>query len=576
MEDAHGIYNGYICRSAKTQSSRFQQDGTGRMRDVRLVDAFRSLGLKLAYENRRRTIDVAKDSAIHEPGLFILFAASSPVDVNELTGEGAEAVGLNVATSMDVDEAAVNERSGWPAGRESLVGAVLLEHPRDRVFEATHVFASNLMAIATSMTVTGLIHQYSEEFEPDVALTKMKSGKQWPRTEYLNPSVSLPSIANMLLGWAAGTKQIWCICFDRDLAGPIDLVVKDKDTNVFHLIVPDMQATVAKLMQCCRDKKAAVSVQQADGVPEASDDRVGSEHMPARQDSQGDVPDTVPFRVMLTGQDREKDDMEVALEELMIEEDDNKRTCAGQEKKIDARVVEGDRHMRVHKGFLFVYDDDGCFMPFGGIPPGPPQTEDLKHLRMLTRMFSLLVEWCETEDRRSSTGKFLRHYPDHEKDGIFEGDPSLNKFLSTSQVQEEDGLGNLLAAGQDSADEREEKDNEWVNLRNYMTAYMLAKEMDVMTYHEFKKMTFKPGEHPNLSKVAMWDQLKDKDVVRTGIIRHKSSKEKPGAYIPKMSFAKQHCDICPQPALDAVRMQFDEEHDIGLAKNMPTAAVVEV
>ena len=144
------------------------------------------------------------------------------------------------------------------------------------------------------------------------------------------------------------------------------------------------------------------------------------------------------------------------------------------------------------------------------------------------------------------------------------------------QVQEEDGLGNLLAAGQDSADEREEKDNEWVNLRNYMTAYMLAKEMDVMTYHEFKKMTFKPGEHPNLSKVAMWDQLKDKDVVRTGIIRHKSSKEKPGAYIPKMSFAKQHCDICPQPALDAVRMQCDEEHDIGLAKNMPTAAVVEV
>ena len=40
---------------------------------------------------------------------------------------------------------------------------------------------------------------------------------------------------------------------------------------------------------------------------------------------------------MLTGQDPEKDDMEVALEELMIEEDDNKRTCAGQEKKIDAR-----------------------------------------------------------------------------------------------------------------------------------------------------------------------------------------------------------------------------------------------
>ena len=29
----------------------------------------------------------------------------------------------------------------------------------------------------------------------------------------------------------------WCICAPgEDLAGPIDLVVKDKDTNVFHLI----------------------------------------------------------------------------------------------------------------------------------------------------------------------------------------------------------------------------------------------------------------------------------------------------------------------------------------------------
>ena len=32
-------------------------------------------------------------------------------------------------------------------------------------------------------------------------------------------------------------------------------------------------------------------------------------------------------------------------------------------------MVEGDRHMRVHKGFLYIYDDDGCFLPFGGIPP---------------------------------------------------------------------------------------------------------------------------------------------------------------------------------------------------------------
>ena len=30
--------------------------------------------------------------------------------------------------------------------------------------------------------------------------------------------------------------------------------------------------------------------------------------------------------------------------------------------------------------------------------------------------------------------KFLTKYPEHEKDGIFEADPSLNKFLTTSQA----------------------------------------------------------------------------------------------------------------------------------------------
>ena len=63
----------------------------------------------------------------------------------------------------------------------------------------------------------------------------------------------------------------------------------------------------------------------------------------------------------------------------------------------------------------------------------------------------------------------------------------------------------------------------------------------------------------------MWEQLEENEVVRTGIVRQKSSKDKPGAYIPRMSFTK-HCDICPQRSLDTVRMQFDEEIDIGLAR----------
>ena len=772
--------------------------------------------------------------------------------------------------------------------------------------------------------------------------------------------------------------------------------------------VPDMQDTVAKMMQCCRDKKAAVSMQKAEG------DVGGLKHGIVPEDATTSRPDRTA-----KAPEQAEDDMEIALEKLMMEEEDanthvlakKRRLMPGADthaldcKKMFQRsmdiikntlddvclqpnaimqntknmlstlqvkypwmseqlrrlimvafhmstgkigdkpmlpdaaaitwMVEGDRHMRVHKGFLFIYDDDGCFTPFGGIPPeavlhrihdffcclegifrrmkpeinhgadsvantiaadlqnfetesdyltecrtatnrrsqalaysqrldvadeeAPAHAQSgqgaddawtlemawrswkvsciVKQELMQTRMISLLVEWCETEDGRSSTicyddiclaydrrgsrlpvdvvrkgpqndcyvriphllldpvmeanmerlqrfyertfwcnldvfkcfqaataiakrgfnvdrcfigispggvgqsfyslhlsemykhnhsffdpniwrldeelrkqveslakcfiltgqeapetnrkmhidlykktisgdgimgrkpygytarmfqtigwtrlevnrimaflgvtnsnfhsmfrcsfvwkakarfvhGKFLRHYPDHEQDGIFEADPSLSKFLSTSQdsiaglklqwafemdhskedcyqliedycnggdghltedimrdacglpvrvrqVQEEEGLGNIMAAGQESADERDERDSEWVNLRSHLTTYMLDKELDVMTYHEFKKMIFKPGQHPNLAKGAMRDQLQDKGVARTALIRQKTGKEKPGAYIPKMSFRKQHSDICPQPALDTIRMQFEEEHDIGLAK----------
>ena len=32
-------------------------------------------------------------------------------------------------------------------------------------------------------------------------------------------------------------------------------------------------------------------------------------------------------------------------------------------------MIEGQRRVRVHKGFMYIYDDDGCFLPFNGIPP---------------------------------------------------------------------------------------------------------------------------------------------------------------------------------------------------------------
>ena len=55
---------------------------------------------------------------------------------------------------------------------------------------------------------------------------------------------------------------------------------------------------------------------------QASDHAVGRDKMPDSQVSQGRVPDTVPFHVMLTGKEQDEDDMEIALEKLMLKEDD--------------------------------------------------------------------------------------------------------------------------------------------------------------------------------------------------------------------------------------------------------------
>ncbi|CAE7889193.1 unnamed protein product [Symbiodinium sp. KB8] len=113
------------------------------------------------------------------------------------------------------------------------------------------------------------------------------------------------------------------------------------------------------------------------------------------------------------------------------------------------------------------------------------------------------------------------------------------------QVQEEDGLGNLLAGEQDSADERDERDNQWTNLRGSIIAHVLDNDLDILTFYAFKK---------------------DHGVVRPAIFRQKTSKEKPGAFFPMMTFGSQLQAICPQPSLDATRLEFEEEHDVGLSK----------
>ena len=66
--------------------------------------------------------------------------------------------------------------------------------------------------------------------------------------------------------------------------------------------VPDMQETVDKMMQCCRDKKAAASFQKREERDEHSqqaqellEHQVGDDNLQSQQENQADVPDTLPF-----------------------------------------------------------------------------------------------------------------------------------------------------------------------------------------------------------------------------------------------------------------------------------------
>ena len=134
------------------------------------------------------------------------------------------------------------------------------------------------------------------------------------------------------------------------------------------------------------------------------------------------------------------------------------------------------------------------------------------------------------------------------------------------QLQDADGLGNILAGDQDSADETVEKDKEWKNLHKLIVNHMLDNDLDVMTFYEFKNILLNKDEHPNLSKEDIWDQLKDRGVVRPGLVRQKTSKGKPGAFIPMISFGRPFTNVCPQPGLEDIRLDFEEEHDVGLAR----------
>eukprot|EP00439_Symbiodinium_sp_Y106_P050718 s2860_g6.t1 len=209
--------------------------------------------------------------------------------------------------------------------------------------------------------------------------------------------------------------------------------------------------------------------------------------------------------------------------------------------------------------------------------------------------------------------KFLSNYLDHEKDGIFEeflttsqasvaglriqraferdhskddcyqlienycngGDGFLTEDtmrkacsspLRQRQIQETEGLANVLEADQESNEDREEKDAEWKNLRNSLVDHMLANHLALMSFHEFKKTPFKQDKHPNLSKADMWGKMAEHEVVRPALVKGKTSKEKPGAFTPLLTFKKNFADMYPQQDPRKPRMDFEEEHDLGLLK----------
>ena len=218
--------------------------------------------------------------------------------------------------------------------------------------------------------------------------------------------------------------------------------------------------------------------------------------------------------------------------------------------------------------------------------------------------------------------KFLANYPDHEKDGIFAADPSLNKFLATSQasiaglrvqwaferlhgrdecyqfienycngednyltedvmrqacslpirqrqVQEEQdlGLAAVLEADAESQKERDEKGNEWDNLRQFLFDTMLSSGMELLTYHEFRKLTLKNAGIPNQTKEALWDSVESQCVLRPGIIKHKTSKVKPGSFLPCLKFAHGFETMLAPADEESVRMEFEEQHDIQKLRN---------
>ncbi|CAE7390457.1 unnamed protein product, partial [Symbiodinium microadriaticum] len=164
----------------------------------------------------------------------------------------------------------------------------------------------------------------------------------------------------------------------------------------------------------------------------------------------------------------------------------------------------------------FMYDASNSDTPIRAVKKGPqnncyvkvphPILDPVMECNMeRLQLFYQRTWWCNIEvflccqaKARFIHKKFLVKYPDHEKDGIFEADP---------QQYVEEGLANLLDADAESDQERQEKSDVWDNLRRFFVQQMIEKELDFMTFYDFKKLALISADHPNLSKSDMWDAL---------------------------------------------------------------------
>ena len=208
--------------------------------------------------------------------------------------------------------------------------------------------------------------------------------------------------------------------------------------------------------------------------------------------------------------------------------------------------------------------------------------------------------------------KYLENFPDHENYGIFPSDPSLSKFLSTSQsaiaglrlqhafelehdrdtcyqliedyvnggddyltedamrkacglpvrqryTEVDGGLGALAAeAAADTI--KKEKKEPWDNLMEGIVQNLLDANMEYLSFHEFKKMTFGNRDIPNLSKNELWDYILERDLMQKGAVPHRTGKQRRGNMLPKLKFEKSMGDFINTS--QSTKLTFQEQHDV--------------